>query len=75
MKKAAAASHALFYVILLAMPVLGLLGYYIGDPYADIHSWGKPLLIILICIHAAAALLHHFWLKDGTLRRMLVPAR
>jgi cytochrome b561 len=74
MKRAAVASHALFYVILLAMPVLGLLGYYIGDPYGDIHSWGKPLLIILICVHAAAALVHQFWLKDGTLRRMLVPA-
>jgi len=74
MKRAASASHALFYVLLLAMPVLGLLGYYIGDPYGDIHSWGKPLLIILISIHAAAALFHQFWLKDGTLRRMLVPA-
>ncbi|MGN6584884.1 MAG: cytochrome b [Rhizobiaceae bacterium] len=74
MRKAAEASHLLFYVVLLAMPVLGLLGYYVGDPYGDIHSWGRPVLIVLISIHAAAALFHQFWLKDGTLRRMLVPA-
>jgi cytochrome b561 len=35
----------------------------------------KPAFIILIAIHALAALYHQFWLKDGTLKRMLAPGR
>jgi cytochrome b561 len=71
--QAARVSHGLFYVLLVAAPIAGLLGYYFGDPYGDIHSLSKPLFIVLISVHAAAALFHQFWLKDGTLRRMLVP--
>ncbi|ESW91110.1 hypothetical protein X770_10755 [Mesorhizobium sp. LSJC269B00] len=41
----------------------------------DVHTWAKPVFIVLICIHAGAALFHHFILKDAVLRRMLVPAR
>lgn len=73
MDVAAQASHTAFYVMLVAMPVLGLLGYYLGDPWAEIHTWGKPVFIVLIGLHACAALYHQFWLKDGTLRRILVP--
>lgn len=72
---AAALSHSAFYFLLLAAPVLGLLAYYVGDPFGDLHELCKPALIILIGLHAAAALFHQFWLKDGTLRRMLVPER
>jgi cytochrome b561 len=70
---AAKLSHALFYVILILMPVTGLLAFYAGDPYGDLHEIGKPVLIILIALHVIASLYHQLWLKDGTLRRMLVP--
>jgi cytochrome b561 len=75
MELAAKASHGLFYALLVAVPVTGLLGYYFEGPYGDIHSWAKPVFIGLIAIHAAAALFHQFWLKDGTLTRILKPAK
>ncbi|MBZ9821322.1 cytochrome b [Mesorhizobium sp. CA4] len=74
MQLAAHASHGLFYVLLLAAPAIGLLAFYLGDPWGDIHSLAKPTFIVLIAIHAVAALYHQFWLKDGTLKRMLSPA-
>jgi len=73
--KLAAMAHWLFYVLLLAVPLTGLLAYYFSDPFGDIHGLGKPAFIILIGLHAAGALYHQFLLKDGTLRRMLVPVR
>jgi cytochrome b561 len=75
MGKAAALSHGAFYILLIAAPILGLLAYYLGKPFGELHELCKPLLIILIGAHAAAALFHQFWLRDGTLRRMLVPRR
>jgi len=75
MQLAARALHALFYVLLLATPVLGLLAFYFGDPWGDIHTLSKPAFIVLIAIHALGAFYHQFWLRDGTLRRMISPAR
>ncbi|MDX8527480.1 cytochrome b/b6 domain-containing protein [Mesorhizobium sp. MSK_1335] len=74
MQLAAHALHGLFYMLLLATPVAGLLAFYVGDPWGDIHSLAKPALIVLIAAHALAALYHQFWLRDGTLKRMLSPA-
>lgn len=73
MSAAARASHILFYILLAATPILGLLAYYVGDPFGEIHSLAKPVFILLIVLHAAAALLHHFWLKDDTLKRIFIP--
>lgn len=69
------AMHWLFYALLVVVPVLGLLAYYTGDPWGEIHQLAKPAFIILIALHAGAALFHQFALRDGTLRRMLVPRR
>ena len=66
-------SHWLFYVLLVAVPVTGLLGYYFGDPYGEIHAWSKPVFIGLIALHVVAALYHQFWRKDGLLKRMMIP--
>ena len=74
MQVAAHASHGLFYVLLLATPAIGLLAFYLGDPWGDIHSLAKPAFIVLVAVHAVAALYHQFWLKDGTLKRMFSPA-
>lgn len=39
------------------------------------HQWTGYALGGLICVHAGAALQHHFILRDNTLRRMLYPQR
>jgi cytochrome b561 len=75
MQYAASASHAVFYILLLATPIFGLLAFYAGDPWGDIHSLNKPVLILLISLHVLVAFYHHFWLRDGTLKRMLSPIR
>ena len=72
---AAKAVHLLFYVLLVAVPILGLLAYYFGDPWGEVHQLAKPAFILLIAVHAGAALYHQFVLRDGTLRRMLVAER
>lgn len=35
-----------------------------------IHNWGGKLVLAFIALHVAAALKHHFYNKDNTLRRM-----
>ena len=75
MHLAARALHALFYVLLLVTPVLGLLAFYVGNPWGGIHTLNKPAFIVLITVHALGAFYHQFWLRDGTLRRMISPAR
>ena len=35
------------------------------------HNWGGKLVLALIVLHAAAALKHHFYDRDDTLKRML----
>ena len=67
--------HWAFYLMLFAMPVLGLLTVYVSDEFGDIHKQGKPIFIALIAVHVLAALFHQLVKRDGTLRRMLVPAR
>jgi len=42
-----------------------------GHKMAEIHEILAYILIVLISLHAAAALLHHFYYKDNILRRML----
>ena len=66
-------AHGLFYLLLVAVPVTGLLGYYVEKPFGDIHAWAKPVFIGLISVHALGALFHQLWMKDGTLSRMLKP--
>lgn len=41
----------------------------------EVHEWLANALIILALLHAAAALVHHWVLRDQTLRRMLLPRR
>lgn len=37
----------------------------------DLHRWLADALVLLVVVHAGAALRHHFALRDDTLRRML----
>jgi cytochrome b561 len=75
MATASRATHIAFYILLLAVPVSGLLAFYTWSWMGDVHAYAKPVFIVLIGIHAAAALFHHFILRDATLRNMLAPIR
>jgi cytochrome b561 len=74
-ERIAGAMHVLFYFLLFAVPATGLLVYYVSEDFGEIHEMAKPVFIVTIAVHAAAALVHQFWMKDGTLARMIIPAR
>lgn len=40
-----------------------------------VHQWSGYALGGVVCVHAGAALHHHLFLRDNTLRRMLYPLR
>ena len=42
-----------------------------GELAGDVHEWIGLGFILLVALHAFAALLHHFKYKDRTLKRML----
>jgi cytochrome b561 len=92
--------HLLFYGLMFALPISGLLmssaaaipvsafGMFdIPDWIApsevvfqrliQVHRWLGYGLLVLIALHAGAALMHHFVKRDDTLRKMLSasPAR
>lgn len=93
-RRAAAASHALLYALLLVIPLsgwvyssaTGVQVVYLGlIPLPDLVPKDKALaevlkqthialnftLFMLVCLHAAAALKHHFIDRDAALARML----
>lgn len=70
----ARATHWAFYALLVAVPVSGLLTVYVNPDIGEFHQLAKPVFIVLIALHAGAALFHHFVLRDGTLKRMLRPS-
>ncbi len=69
---AARAVHGLHYLLMIFVPITGLLAWYGGIREAgELHELAKPLFIILIALHVAGALYHHFALKDRTMKRMI----
>ena len=42
-----------------------------GIDWHRIHNWGGKLVLLLVALHVAAALKHHFYDKDNTMKRML----
>lgn len=42
-----------------------------ADWFEETHEFGGTVGYFLIGFHAAAALFHHYWVRDNTLRRML----
>jgi cytochrome b561 len=71
-ERAASLGHWAFYALMIAVPVTGLIAWFGGgiETAADLHELAKPVFIVLIAVNFAAALWHHFWLKDGLLNRM-----
>lgn len=58
-----------------ALPDLVPYDDYLFKRFIEIHKWLGYALIVLIFIHAGAALRHHFLFKDDTLRKMLPSVR
>lgn len=72
---AANVGHWVLYALMFIAPISGLVAWYGGVAVvATVHELLKPVLIILIAGHVAAALWHQFWLKDGLMDRMKRPA-
>ncbi len=56
---------------LFAMPKLVAPDESLKSLSHDLHEWGFWLLIALVAAHAGAALYHHLFQQDDTLKRML----
>ncbi|MFO0993288.1 MAG: cytochrome b/b6 domain-containing protein [Hyphomicrobiales bacterium] len=71
---AAAAVHLVLYAAIFLMPVTGAAAWYLGIGWlGEVHEFGKPVIIIAVLLHAAAALWQHFVQKSDVLVRMLKP--
>ncbi|WP_417278147.1 cytochrome b [Celeribacter sp.] len=71
MEKAAHGVHWLLYAAMIATPAAGGAAWFLGLHEAgDIHEVLVNLTLFLIIAHVAAALFHHFILKDQLLKRM-----
>ncbi|MBF9035604.1 cytochrome b [Rhodobacterales bacterium HKCCE2091] len=71
---AAVWGHRLLYVLMLAVPALGIATFFGGIHDAgDLHETLANLLMLVVLGHAAAGIFHQWVLKDGTLTRMVRP--
>lgn len=71
---AAHLGHAALYALMIGVPVMGLLAWFLAsDDLAELHELGKPAFILLIAIHAGAAVWHQVVRKDGLMDRMRRP--
>lgn len=60
---------------LFTLPDLVSANTSLADTLKELHETLNGTLAVLACVHAAAALVHHFWWRDDVLLRMLpVPA-
>lgn len=66
----AALMHAALYGVLIALPVTGTIAMYVTFRIAPLHSLLSWTLLILVLLHAGAALWHHFWRRDDVVWRM-----
>ncbi|MEO8531675.1 MAG: cytochrome b/b6 domain-containing protein [Deltaproteobacteria bacterium] len=72
MRLAGRIGHWVLYGLMLAIPVLGLMAWYLGIEAADeLHGLAVDLLVIVVVLHILAALFHQYVLKDGLLKRMM----
>ena len=63
--------HIALYAVMIVMAVSGGAAWFGGiEPAAELHEALKPVLLLLVAGHVAAAIWHQVVLKDGTLARM-----
>jgi cytochrome b561 len=72
---AARVVHAMLYALLILIPASGAAAWFLGiDSAAEVHEVLFNLGWMLVALHSAAALFHHYVLRDGLIGRMLRPA-
>ncbi len=59
----------LFWTIPLTLPIGG--GFDTAGPIFLLHNIFTMAMVVLVLVHAAAALYHHYSMKDDTLRKMM----
>ena len=67
-------THWAIYGLLLAIPVSGIWAWY-GPSHSvgDLHETLWIVGWVLVALHTVAALYHHYFLKDGLIKRMMKP--
>ncbi len=74
-KWVAAGTQHLLYLVIFLMPVTGAVAWFGGVQAAGvIHTYGKPLIFLLVLLHIAGALVQHFIAKTDVLVRIVRPA-
>lgn len=67
-------NHWAFYVVLLAMPLVGAAAYLIPSrALGKLHQNTAVVLLALIALHLAGVIYHQFIRRDGLIRRMMDP--
>ena len=65
-------THFALYWILIAMPIGGLLAWFLQNEFfAEAHHFASEVLIWVIALHVLGALANHFWFKTDALRRIM----
>jgi len=67
------AVHWGFYGVLVLLPLSGLSAVLINVDAADPHGVLFVILLLLVLLHLAGVVFHSVILRDGLIRRMLVP--
>ena len=76
LRRIAMATHFLLYLFIVGMPITGALAWYFDlAAMGDEHELAKPVIIVVVGLHAAAALWQHFFVKSDVLVRMLRPVK
>lgn len=71
----AVVTHFILYATIFCMPITGALAWYLGaGAMGEVHTIAKPIIIIVVVLHAAGALWQHFIAKTDVLVRMLWPS-
>ena len=71
MDKAAHWAHLALYLLMLLIPASGIAAWGVGIRAAgEVHEVVVNLTMLLVVVHAAAALFHQFVLKDNLMMRM-----
>lgn len=79
-KRLARGTHIMFYVLMIGAPLMGLAAATVadnglGEQLGDIHKLLVKAIYVVLALHVAGALKHHFIDKDEVLSRMLPIAK
>jgi cytochrome b561 len=64
-------NHLGYYVLLLALPVIGWCAYVFHGGFGALHVAGAGVLVLAIAAHLAGVIYHRWFRHDDLLQRML----